>query len=215
MSRRVLILTTVIVAVAIVAAILLVPGLGGTGATGPTNDASAFALDEQPRKGDAAAPVDVVVFEDFLCPHCGTFAETIAPRIERDYVESGDVAYHVINFVVIGPESQRIAEVAECIVEQGHEAYWAFERVAYRSQSSLSRETALELADEYVPDLDREALDACLDDGRGLEAVQADVDRAIALGVTGTPSAFVNGRQVRATYPELSAAIDAALADTE
>lgn len=215
MSRRVLILSTLVVAVVGLATVFLLPRLGGGATPGASADVSAFALEEQPRKGPADAPVTVLVFEDFLCPHCATFAETVAPRIEREYVDAGHVAYHVANFVVIGPESERIAEVAECVAEQGDEAYWTFEQVAYRSQSGLTRATAIDLAEEYVTDLDREALDACLDSGRGLDAVRSDVARAQALGVGGTPSVFVDGTEVRGTYAAVSAAIDAALADAQ
>jgi protein-disulfide isomerase len=115
----------------------------------------------------------------------------------------------------MGPESERIASVAECVVEQGHDAYWAFEQVAYRSQSGLDRATAIDLARQYVPGLDGDALDACLADGRGLDAVRADNARAQALGLRGTPTVFVDGEQVRGGYPELAAAIDAALAARE
>lgn len=212
MNRRVLILATLIVATLAVAAVFVVPRLGGGGASA---EASQFALDQQPRKGPADAPVEVVVFEDFLCPHCATFAETVAPRIERDYVDAGQVAYYVKNFVVIGPESERIATVAECVAAQGDDAYWAFEEVAYRSQTGLDRAGAIDLARQYVPGLDGEALDACLADGRGLEAVRADNARAQALGLGGTPTVFVDGEQVRGSYADIAAAIDAALAAQE
>lgn len=212
MNRRVLILATLVVAIAAVAAVFVVPRLGGGGASA---EASQFALDQQPRKGPVDAPVEVVVFEDFLCPHCATFAETVAPRIENAYVESGQVAYYVKNFVVIGPESERIAEVGECVADQGDDAYWAFEQVAYRSQSQLDRATAIDLAQEYVAGLDRAELDACLAEGRGLEAVRADVARAQALGLRGTPTVFVNGSEVRGTYGDVAAAIDEALARAE
>ncbi len=205
-------IVTLVAAIAVVAAIVVVPRLGSSGAsaqgTGPS-------LDAQPRLGAADAPVDIVVFEDFLCPHCATFAESVAPRIERQFVEEGDVAYYSKNFVVIGPESERIAQVGECIFEQGNDAFWTFEKVAFRSQSGLTEARAIELADEYVEDLDVEELRACIDEGRGLEAVRSDVDDAQALGVQGTPTVFVDGEQVRAGYDDIAAAIEAALADTE
>ena len=213
MNRQVLIIVTLVVAIVAATALFVLPRRGGSGAPA-SGDASAFALSEQPRKGAADAAVDVIVFEDFLCPHCATFAESVAPRIEREYVDTGEVAYHVANFVVIGPESERIAEVAECVVEQGDDAYWSFEEVAYRSQRGLTRAIAIDLAETYVDGLDVAALEACLASGRGLEAVRADVARGQALGVSGTPTVFVDGTEVRGTYSEVAAAIDAALAET-
>ncbi len=205
-------IVTLVAAVAVVAAIAIVPRLGSTGVSAQGTE---FALDVQPRKGPADAPVDVVVFEDYLCPHCGTFSENVAPRIERAYVDDGSAAYYSKNFVVIGPESERIAQVAECVFEQGNDAFWTFEEVAFRSQTGLNEARAIALAEEYVSDLDAEELRSCIAADRGLEAVRADMADAQALGVQGTPTVFVNGEQVRAGYDDIAAAIEAALATAE
>lgn len=205
-------IVTLVAAIAVVAAIAIVPRLGTTGASA---QGSELSLDAQPRKGPADAPVNVVVFEDFLCPHCASFAEGIAPRIERAFVDDGSTAYYVKNFVVIGPESERIAQVGECVFEQGNDAFWTFAEVAFRSQSGLTEARAIALAEEYVSDLDGEELRGCIDDGRGLDAVRADMADAQALGLQGTPTVFVNGEQVRVGYDDIAAAIEAALADAE
>jgi len=212
MNRRLIMIVTLVAAIAVVAAIAIVPRLGTTGASA---QGSELSLDAQPRKGPADAPVNVVVFEDFLCPHCASFAEGIAPRIERAFVDDGSTAYYVKNFVVIGPESERIAQVGECVFEQGNDAFWTFAEVAFRSQSGLTEARAIALAEEYVSDLDGEELRGCIDDGRGLDAVRADMADAQALGLQGTPTVFVNGEQVRVGYDDIAAAIEAALADAE
>lgn len=205
-------IVTLVAAIAVVAAIVIVPRLGSSGASAQGTELS---LDTQPRKGPADAPVEVVVFEDFLCPHCATFAEAVTPRLERQFVDDGSAAYYSKNFVVMGPESERIAQVGECVYEQGNDAFWTFEEVAFRSQSGLTEARAIALAEEYVSELDGEELRSCIDDGRGLEAVRADMDDAQALGVQGTPTVFVDGEQVRAGYDDIAAAIEAALADAE
>ena len=205
-------IVTLVAAIAVVAAIVIVPRLGTTGASAQGTDLS---LDAQPRKGLADAPVEVVVFEDFLCPHCASFAEGITPRIEREFVDDGSAAYYSKNFVVISPESERIAQVGECVFEQGNDAFWTFEEVAFRSQSGLTEARAIALAEEYVSDLDGEQLRDCIADGRGLDAVRADMADAQALGLQGTPTVFVDGEEVRAGYDDIAAAIEAALADAE
>lgn len=209
MNPQRLILATVALAVVVVAAIVIVPRLGG-GASAAGSD---LALDSQPRTGPSDAQVQLVFFEDFLCPHCATFSETVTPRIERQYVDDGRASIHFVNFVVMGPESERIASVGECVAEQGDASFWAFEEVAFRSQSGLTESGAIDLANEYVSDLDGEALQACLDDGRGLEAVRADNARAQELGLGGTPSVLVDGQEVSATYDAVARAIDRAVAE--
>lgn len=211
MTRRSLMLVTLVVAILAVAAVFVVPRLGG-GATASGVD---LALDQQPRKGAEGAPVEVVVFADFLCPHCATFAESVAPRLEREYVDEGLAAMYAMNFVVIGPESERIAQVGECVHAQDDDAFWAFETAAFRSQSSLDEARAISLALEYTGGIDEAELRACVAEDRGLDAVRADGATAQELGLRGTPSVLVDGEQVDATYDGVAAAIDAALANRE
>lgn len=212
MTRRSLMFVTLVVAILAVAALFVVPRLGGGSASAAGVDLS---LDQQPRKGADDAPVEVVVFQDFQCPHCGTFKEDVVARLDREYVETGDVAYYAMDFVVIGPESERIAQVGECVREQGDDAFWAFETAAFRSQSNLNEARAISLALEYTGDIDEEELRACVAEDSGLEAVRADATTAQALGLRGTPSVLVDGEQVEATYDGVAAAIEAALANGE
>ena len=211
MNAQRLILATVAVAVLAAAAIMIVPRLGGGASAAGTG--TELALDEQPRMGADDASVELVFFEDFLCPHCATFTETIVPRLEREFVDSGEASIHFVNFVVMGPESERIAAVGECVAEQGDDAFWAFEEAAFRSQSTLSERRATELAIEYVEGLDEEALRECIDEDRGVEAVRRDVGIAQELGLGGTPSVLVDGEEVNATYDAIARAVDASLAE--
>lgn len=209
MNPQRLIVATLVVAVFAIAAIIIVPRLGG-GASAAGVD---LALDTQPRLGAEDAPVEVVFFEDFLCPHCATFSETVVPRLERNFVDTGDAALYFVNFVVIGPESERVALVGECVAQQGHEAFWRFESVAFRSQSDLSERRAVDLALEYAPDLDEEALRSCVAEDERLEAVRDDNRVAQELGLGGTPAVLVDGEEVTATYDAVAQAIEAARAE--
>lgn len=212
MTRRSLMFVTLVVAILVVAALFVAPRFGGGGASASGVDLS---LDQQPRKGAEGAPVEVVVFQDFQCPHCGTFKEDVVPRIDRAYVDTGDVAYYAMDFVVIGPESERIAQVGECVRRQSDDAFWAFETAAFRSQSNLDEARAISLALEYTGGIDEEELRGCVAEDRGLDAVRADVATAQELGLRGTPSVLVDGEQVDATYDGVVAAIEAALANRE
>jgi protein-disulfide isomerase len=206
MNQRTLILAIAVVAV--VAGVLLFTLDGG----GPSGSQEAgLRLDEQPRKGPADAAVQVVVFEDFLCSHCGTFSQSVFPRLERAYEGDDDVALYTMNFVVIGPESRQIAAIGECVAEQGSDAFYAFEEVAFRSQSSLTPAVADDLARRYATGLDETAFDACVASDRGLVAADADTQAATDLGLRGTPSVLVNGTPVASPgFDQIQAAVDAA-----
>ncbi|MFW5899383.1 MAG: DsbA family protein [Jiangellaceae bacterium] len=205
MTPQRMILATVALAAVVVVALVVAPRLAG-GASAAGSD---LALDAQPRKGAADPEAELVLFEDFLCPHCATFTETVMPRVEREY---GDrVAIYYKNFVVIGPDARRVAHVGECVFDQGNDAFWEFEQVAYRAQDDLDESRALDLAIEYADGIDAETLRACAADDERMDAVQADQDHAQELGLGGTPSVLLNGEEVDATYEGLSRALDAAL----
>ncbi len=72
---------------------------------------------------------------------------------------------------------------------------------------------AIELATTYAPAVDAAALKGCVDEGAGLEAVDADAQLAQQLALTGTPSVLVNGTLIaNPSYANIKAAIDAAVA---
>lgn len=207
MNPRTLTLITAVLAVLIVAAVVLVPRLGGSGGSGELD------LNNQPHLGSADAPVEVVLFEDFRCPHCVTFTETIFPRLERDFVDSGQARIYFLNFPVLGPASSEVAELGECLYAQNEDAFWQLKPVLFRSQDALeSRARRLELVSSYAPEVDLTALEGCLDSGAPGREVTRDEQMARALRLGGTPSVLVDGRSVSASYEAVAAAIRQALA---
>jgi protein-disulfide isomerase len=106
------------------------------------------------------------------------------------------------------PEARKAAEAAEAAREQGK--YWDFTAILFRNQSALKPEQLKQYA--QVIGLDRTKFDAALDAGRFADKVERDMMDGQRLGVSGTPTFFVNGRRVReASYDALKAAIEAAL----
>jgi protein-disulfide isomerase len=165
-----------------------------------------IAIDDQPAKGAANAAVTVVEFTDLQCPSCAA----MHPAVERLAAEYGDrVRFVVRDFpLAIHAEARKAAEAAEAAREQGK--YWEYVSVLYRNQSALSVAKLKEYATQVG--LDRAKFDAALDGGRFSEKVQRDVTDGNRVGVSGTPSFFVNGRFVEErSYEALKAAIESAL----
>ncbi len=211
-QTRLLTIATVAVVVLILAAAILIPRL-----TGSETQAASAEIDyaSQPYVGDPAAPVKVAVFFDFLCPHCANFSETVTSVIKREFVDEGQAAIYFLNFPVIAPQgmSRTLAMVGECVNRQGSDGFGILEPVLLRAQSTLNTtQRAYDLAAEFVPGLDRAALEQCVSGNETAGAVDADVQLARRLGVTGTPSVFVDGRLVaNATLGNVRAAIEDAL----
>ena len=208
MNPQRLTLVTVAIAVLVVAGILIVPRLGGSGAAD-------LDVAGQPAIGAADAPVTMVVFEDFRCPGCQSFELNVMPGLRRDYVDDGRVRVVYMNLPVLGPASEHVARIGECVFEQSNEAFWEMKTPLYRAQTELAdQRRALELALTYAPGVDAALVDACMADPASLEAVRADSATASALSLRSTPSVVVNGVAVGTPSADgVRAAIDAALAD--
>jgi protein-disulfide isomerase len=165
-----------------------------------------IATDDQPAKGPATAAVTVVEFTDLQCPSCAA----MHPVVERLAAEYGDrVRFVIRDFPLpMHADAQKAAEAAEAAREQGK--YWEYVAILYRNQSALGVPKLKEYATQVG--LDRAKFDAALDAGRFAEKVQRDLLDGNRVGVSGTPSFFVNGRFVEErSYEALKAAIEAAL----
>lgn len=81
------------------------------------------------------------------------------------------------------------AQAAECADEQG--AFWEYHDALFSSKLELGDSAYRQYADELG--LDSEALVSCVEAGRFADEVQADARYAAGLGVSGTPTFFVNG----------------------
>jgi protein-disulfide isomerase len=65
----------------------------------------------EPYKGSPDAPLQVVEYSDFLCPHCGDFADTL-DALGPDYIQAGKVQVIFRNYAFLAPESSQAAQAA-------------------------------------------------------------------------------------------------------
>jgi protein-disulfide isomerase len=198
---------TVAVAVIIIAVLIVIPRLSGG-----TNQAVALDLTDQPALGSAEAPVKLVMFEDFLCPACATFTNSVFPRIKREYVDTGLVEAYFVNFPVISG-SETAAVAAECVYRQDKAAFWDVYEAFFRVQNELGNSrNVLQLAGTYAPGVDQAALEQCITGNETIGLVRADGQMAQASGASATPTVFVDGVKVpQASYAQIKQAIDQAL----
>ncbi|HEV2803081.1 MAG TPA: thioredoxin domain-containing protein [Pyrinomonadaceae bacterium] len=166
------------------------------------------ATDDQPAKGNPAAPVTIVEFSDFQCPSCAA----MQPTLERLVAEYGDRLRLVVRDYPLEQHqfAAKAAEAAEAARAQGK--YWEYAALLFTNQQALSVDKLKEYATRVG--LDRQKFDAALDSGQMADKVQRDLMDAIRLGVSGTPTFFINGRVANErSYEGLKAAIDKALAE--
>jgi len=163
----------------------------------------------RPYKGAGDGSVTVVEFADFQCPACKAHYPTVEAAFSKS---NGSVRFYLIHFPLsFHPFAQKAAEAFECAAKQGKE--WDMYSVLFTKGSGDG--TGLAVADlkGYAKDLALDTVDfnACLDGNKTAATVNADALYSEQLGVSATPTFFVNGKEVSGSSSGLAAAIEAAL----
>lgn len=142
-----------------------------------------------PAHGPKNAPVTLVEFSDFQCPYCARVVPTVE-QVKETYGKNVRVVFRQFPLRSIHPQAQKAAEASLCAKDQGK--FWELHDAMFADQSKLSVADLKSTAESIG--LEAEAFSQCLDNAEYAEEVQADLDAGAALGVTGTPALFVNGR---------------------
>jgi protein-disulfide isomerase len=152
-------------------------------------------MDDDPMRGPKDAPVQIVMFSDYECPFCSRVEETMA-QVRTKYGEQVVIVFRDFP-LSFHKNAQKAAEAAGCAGEQGK--FWEYHDKLFANQRALAPANL----DQYATELglDMTKFKACLDSGQRAPEVAADMKAGQALGVTGTPAAFVNGRFVNGAQP--------------
>lgn len=154
-----------------------------------------------PSEGPADAPVTLVEFFDYQCPHCKK-ARPVIRKLLEEY--EGDLRVVYRDFP-INPSgvSRKVAVAAVC--SQRQDSYKAFHDLAFDRQRFLKSLAMTDLAEEAG--LEMAAFEACLASDEARERVAASEAEARALGLNSTPSFFVNGLPLADSHGDLAAAL--------
>jgi protein-disulfide isomerase len=166
---------------------------------------------EEMALGDPDAPVTVVEYASFTCPHCANFHETNFARMRDEYIDTGKVrwVYREVYFDRFGLWA---ALVARC---GGEDSYFGMVDLLYEKQGEWTQGEPGEIAENLrrlgrSAGLGEDELNACLEDGDKLQALVAEYQRnAEADDISSTPS-FVIGGETYSNRPfeDLAALID-------
>lgn len=151
---------------------------------------------DDPADGPSTAPVTIVEFADFQCPFCGQLAPTLR-RIRERYGDQVRLIWKDFPIAQLHPRASQAAEAARCASDQGR--FWEYHDRLFTNQRALDT-SALK---QYAKDAGAEAtkFTACLDSAKYAEAVRLAFNTASRLGLTSTPTTFVNGRMVSGAKP--------------
>jgi protein-disulfide isomerase len=162
----------------------------------PVSQTATPAADNAHVRGPANAKITMEEYGDYQCPSCGVLFHELK-KIEQEY--GTQMRFVFRHFPLQGHKYALVAaHAAEAASQQGR--FWEMHELIYTNQgawsaSSDARPIFIQYARNLGLDVDRFTRD--LDDPAVAARVQADYQRGVAARVEGTPSIFLNGRQLR------------------
>jgi protein-disulfide isomerase len=198
------------IALAAAATAAMTPALAQEATTAAAAEVGDFSL------GSPDAPVKIVEYASFTCPHCAQFHATVFKDLKKDYIDTGKVHF-TMREVYFDRFGLWAAIVARC---GGEMRYFGIHEMLFDQQQEWA---GTDDPNQVVANLktigrtaglDDAAMDVCLNDTANAEAMikrfQTNME---ADGVEGTPTIFVNGtKHANMAYEDLKAIIEAELA---
>lgn len=147
-------------------------------------------------KGSREAGVVLVEYADFQCPACAAYFP-IMKRLVEEYPEDLKIVFRHLPLRSIHRHAQIASQAAEAAGSQGK--FFEFAEILYSKQDEWTkardpRNIFVEYAGELG--LDQDAFKEYMNSNTARDKVNADYESAVALGLNGTPSYFVNGDRI-------------------
>ncbi len=146
-------------------------------------------------QGSLDAPVILVQYGDYLCPHCAETVE-IVRSLQQQYGDRLSFVFRYFPLTQIHPQAQNAAEAAEVAAEQGQ--FWQMHARMFEHQSALDDGSLVEHAIALGLNMSRFLWN--LSQHVYAKRVQADLLSGVRSGVTGTPTFFLNGIRLKESW---------------
>ena len=146
--------------------------------------------------GPADAPITLVEFSDFQCPYCRRWHEETYKPLLAAYPGQIKVVYRNLPLVSIHPDAFSAAEAAMCAGEQN--VFWPYHDKLFSSEA-LNEVVYEQYAQELS--LNIPTFVDCITEHKYQEEIKSDSDFAINLGISSTPTFFINGLAVVGAQP--------------
>src|SRR5258708_13986509 len=178
----------------------------------------------RPSRGAKSAKVVLVNFDDFECPFCSRMHQSLFPELLKEYGDQVTFVYKDYPLVEIHPWATHAAVDANCLPAQNNDAYWHFAAYIHANQREVSSEKTsgarfyaldkVTMLQGQKHNLDTVKLQSCVK-AQDESAVRTSMKEGDAVGVSATPTMFINGEKIDGAVPvaEIRAALDRALRD--
>ncbi len=140
--------------------------------------------------GTEGAPVVLVEYGDYQCPHCA-HAVPVVRYVRERFGDQLRFVFRHFPLTGIHPYAEQAAEAAE--FAGAHGMFWQMHDLLFENQAQLGDLLFPALANAL--DLSTTSMQEALANGRYRERIAADFDGGIRSGVNGTPTFFINGQR--------------------
>ncbi len=167
-------------------------------ASAPNDDGKAGNTTSQHVKGENAKKVTLTEYGDFQCPACGGYYPIVESVVEK---YKADIEFQFVNFPLtqIHPNAMLAHRSAEAASNQGK--FWEMYKLLYENQTTWTSMASTQAASAFRSyaeslNLDMSKFDTDQKSSAVNELINADISKGKGLGVTSTPSFFVNGKKI-------------------
>lgn len=157
--------------------------------------------------GDPAAPIEIIEYASFTCPHCATFHNTALPKLKTEFIDTGKAKLVFRDFPLDGLAA-RAGMMARCVPEDRYFAVvdmlfkqqmaWATAQDPLAALSKIGRLAGLS------PDM----TEKCLNDEALLDGIlKIRLEGQEKYDVRATPTILVNGEKADSDFDSLDATL--------
>jgi protein-disulfide isomerase len=157
--------------------------------------------------GDAKAPITLIEYASFTCPHCAHFHTQILPELKKKWIDTGKVKLVYRDFP-LDQVAAKAAQIAECVP---NDRYFGVIDLIFRNQPTwaAASDPIADLAKPLrIAGVGEKEIKECLANDAKANEVIADYKGGETLGVNSTPTLFIDGQLYRGarSVEELDAA---------
>ena len=149
------------------------------------------AIGSSPQLGAEKGEVLLIEFSDFECPFCASAHEVVNQFMDK-HGDRVTLVYKHFPLVQIHDQAVPAALAAWAAMQQGK--FWEYHNALFKNQDRLGEELYLEIAKDLKLDIEKFQSDIASE--AAAKAIQADLQLSGELGLSGTPTFFVNGQKL-------------------
>jgi len=152
-------------------------------------------LEGAPVRGEANAPVTIVEFSDFHCPFCRR-VQPVLDELRTRYGSKIKLVYRDYPLDSLHPQARSAAEAARCAMDQNkfwefHDRQFKVDDTSPAALNKIAKESGLNMTE----------FDSCRSSNKYKTLIQASTLEGVALGLSATPTFFINGRMLMGSQP--------------